>query len=141
MNSKRLGSSAANLEHSPWLVSRGVVALHVIVSYELSVCSLDNHRQGREQVEAKISSSRRARPGRGVQRELIDELNCLVTQAAVRLENEGRELDAEGGHYGTILRNLRLFSGRGSAEGARGCSCDERRGTRVCATHINRLHP
>ena len=141
MDSRRLGSSAANLEHSPWLASRGVVALHVVASYELSVCSLDNHRQGRQQVEAKISSRRRARPGRGVQRELIDELHCLVTQAAVRLKNERRELDAEGRHHGTILRNLRLFSGRGSAEGATGRSCDERRGTRVCATHINRVHP
>ncbi len=51
-----------------------------------------------------------------MQRELIDELHCLVTQAAVCLKNEGRELDAEGRHYGSILRNLRLFSGRGSAK-------------------------
>ena len=112
-----------------------------MVGYELSVGSLDDHRQGRQQIEAKISSRRRARPGRGVQRELIDELHCLVTQAAVRLKNEGRELDAEGSHHGTILCNLRLFSGRGSAEGATSRSCDERRGTRVCAAHINRVHP
>ncbi len=112
-----------------------------MVSYELSVCSLDNHRQGRQQVEAKISSRPRARPGRGEQRELIDELHCLVTQAAVRLKNEARELDAEGRHHGATLRNLRLFSGRGSAEGATGRSCDKRRGTWVCAPHINRVHP
>ncbi len=92
-------------------------------------------------MEAEISSRRRARPGRGVQRELIDELHCLVTQATVRLKNEGRELDAEGRHHGTILRNLVWISGQGNAEGATGRSCDERRGTRVCATHINRVHP
>jgi hypothetical protein len=73
--------------------------------------------------------------------ELIDELHCLVTQAAVLFKNEGRELDAEGRQHGATLRNLRLFSGRGSAQGATGRSCDERRGTRVCATHINRMHP
>jgi hypothetical protein len=55
MDNKRLSSSAANLEYPPWLVSRGVVALHEVVGYELSVGSLHNHRQGQQQVKAKIS--------------------------------------------------------------------------------------
>jgi hypothetical protein len=38
-------------------------------------------------------------------------------------------------------RNLRLLTGRGSVESATGRSRYERRGTRFCAIHINRVHP
>ena len=82
-----------------------------MVGYELGVGSLNNHRQGRQQVEAKVSPRRCAGPSRGVQGKFVNELHGLFTKAAVRLKNKRRKLDAEGRYHGAVLRNLRLFSG------------------------------